>query len=182
MVSKVDIIILIFIAFHIFRGYVSGFSKSFFISVRFIASFLISRFIYLRFSGLILQSAVYERYREIIEDFLLKTISPYVYFALDMDRKILAVSLFIIMYIAISIAMHGFSSIFSRKSMKSLDKNLGFLFGGAKSIIYIMILITLLDPLIQVFFTTQQKEYLSDSRLLKHFYTYNFVADYFEIF
>lgn len=78
--------------------------------------------------------------------------------------------------------MSVFSSGFSKKSMKGLDKNLGFLFGGIKSVIYIMILITLLDPLVQVFFSVEQKEYLSNARLLKHLYTYNFIMDYFDIF
>ena len=88
MTSTVDIVIVVFIGINLIRGYISGFSKSFFISVRFIMTFLIARFIFVRFSQYILDSGVYLRYKEFTEDILLKVISPYVYFALNMDNKV----------------------------------------------------------------------------------------------
>ena len=44
MISKIDIAILVFMTYHIIRGYSAGFSKSLFLSIRFIVSIILTRF------------------------------------------------------------------------------------------------------------------------------------------
>ncbi len=179
MISKIDIAILIFMSYHIIRGYMTGFSKSLFLSIRFLASILITKFVYVKFADLIIASIFYERYQLIMAELITKFMSVFWYQALDMNTKILGISLFIVISILINIVFYTLHSFFNRKSLKWIDKNLGFIFGLLKSIIYIMILIAIIDPIIQKQMGTDFHELLTNTKLLKYFYSYNFIVKYF---
>ena len=174
MISKIDIAILIFMSYHIIRGYMTGFSKSLFLSIRFLASILITKFVYVKFADLIIASIFYERYQLIMAELITKFMSVFWYQALDMNTKILGISLFIVISILINIVFYTLHSFFNRKSLKWIDKNLGFIFGLLKAIIYIMILIAIIDPIIQKQMGTDFHELLTNTKLLKYFYSYNF--------
>ncbi len=179
MISKIDIAILIFMSYHIIRGYMTGFSKSLFLSIRFLASILITKFVYVKFADLIIASIFYERYQLIMAELITKFMSVFWYQALDMNTKILGISLFIVISILINIVFYTLHSFFNRKSLKWIDKNLGFIFGLFKAIIYIMILIAIIDPIIQKQMGTDFHELLTNTKLLKYFYSYNFIVKYF---
>ncbi len=179
MISKIDIAILIFMSYHIIRGYMTGFSKSLFLSIRFLASILITKFVYVKFADLIIASIFYERYQLIMAELITKFMSVFWYQALDMNTKILGISLFIVISILINIVFYTLHSFFNRKSLKWIDKNLGFIFGLLKAIIYIMILIAIIDPIIQKQMGTDFHELLTNTKLLKYFYSYNFIVKYF---
>ena len=74
MISKIDIAILVFMTYHIIRGYSAGFSKSLFLSIRFIVSIILTRFIYINFSDEIITSVFYERYQLIMHELITKII------------------------------------------------------------------------------------------------------------
>lgn len=179
MISKIDIAIIVFMSYHVIRGYMTGFSKSLFLSIRFIASILLTRFVYVNYANLILRSAFYERYQLIMAELITKFMSGFWYQALDMNEKILGISLFLIVSILINIIFYTLHGFFNRKSLKWMDKNLGFIFGMLKAIIYIMILIAIIDPIIQKQMGTEFHELLTKTKLLKYFYSYNFIIKYF---
>lgn len=179
MISKIDIAIIIFMSYHIIRGYMTGFSKSLFLSIRFIASILLTRFVYVNFADVIIASVFYERYQVIMAELITKFMSVFWYQALDMSSKILGISLFLLISISINVVFYTLHSFFNRKSLKWMDKNLGFIFGMVKSIIYIMILIAILDPIIQNQMGTEFHELFTKTKLLKYFYSYNFIIKYF---
>jgi uncharacterized membrane protein required for colicin V production len=179
MISKIDIAILVFMTYHIIRGYSAGFSKSLFLSIRFIVSIILTRFIYINFADEIITSVFYERYQLIMHELITKIISVFWYQALDLDPKVLAVSLFIVVSILINIVFYTLHSFFNKKSLKWIDKNLGLAFGLFKSILYIMILVALIDPIIQKQMGSEIHELLTNTRLLKYFYSYNFIFDIF---
>ena len=111
MISKIDIAILVFMTYHIIRGYSAGFSKSLFLSIRFIVSIILTRFIYINFSDEIITSVFYERYQLIMHELITKIISVFWYQALDLDPKVLAVSLFIVVSILINIVFYSIMKI-----------------------------------------------------------------------
>ena len=112
-------------------------------------------------------------------ELITKFMSVFWYQALDMNTKILGISLFIVISILINIVFYTLHSFFNRKSLKWIDKNLGFIFGLLKAIIYIMILIAIIDPIIQKQMGTDFHELLTNTKLLKYFYSYNFIVKYF---
>lgn len=114
-----------------------------------------------------------------MHELITKIISVFWYQALDLDPKVLAVSLFIVVSILINIVFYTLHSFFNKKSLKWIDKNLGLAFGLFKSILYIMILVALIDPIIQKQMGSEIHELLTNTELLKYFYSYNFIFDIF---
>ena len=106
--------------------------------------------------------------------------SVFIYRALEMDTKIFAISVFIIVTVILNIAFYSFHFMFSKRNMKQMDKFMGLIFGAAKSVVYIMILVVVLNPMIQKFAGFSGMDALSDTRLLKYFYSYNFIMGYFK--
>ncbi len=179
MLSKIDIAILIFMIYHIIRGYHTGFSKSLFLSIRFIASIILTRFIYIKYVDIIISSVFYERYQMIMYELITKFISVFWYQALNLNSKILVFSLFLLVSILINVIFYTLHSFFNKKSLKWIDKNLGLVFGLFKSILYIMIVVALIDPIIQKQLGNELHEMFTYTRLLKYFYSYNFIFDFF---
>ncbi len=179
MISKIDIAITAFIVFNMIRGYMTGFSKSLFLSLRFIGAIVITRLIYINYFDLLFFSSFYQRYKEVVYDVVTGFMSVFIYKALEMDTKIFALSIFIIVAVVLNIVFYSFHFMFNKRNMKTLDKYMGLIFGGLKSVVYIMILVVILNPMIQKFAGFSNMDALSDTRLLKYFYSYNFILGYF---
>lgn len=180
MISKIDIVIMAFILFNMIRGYMTGFSRSLFLSMRFIGAIVITRLIYINYFDLLFYSSFYQRYKEKVYDLVTGFMSVFIYRALEMDTKIFAISVFIIVTVILNIAFYSFHFMFSKRNMKQMDKFMGLIFGAAKSVVYIMILVVVLNPMIQKFAGFSGMDALSDTRLLKYFYSYNFIMGYFK--
>lgn len=180
MISKIDAVIMAFILFNMVRGYMTGFSRSLFLSMRFIGAIVITRLIYINYFDILFYSSFYQRYKVMVYDLVTGFMSVFIYRALEMDTKIFAISVFIIVTVILNIAFYSFHFMFSKRNMKQMDKFMGLIFGAAKSVVYIMILVVVLNPMIQKFAGFSGMDALSDTRLLKYFYSYNFIMGYFK--
>lgn len=180
MISRIDIAIMAFIFFNMIRGYMTGFSRSLFLSVRFIGAIVLTRLIYINYFDILFYSSFYQRYKEMVHDMVTRFMSVFIYSALEMDTKIFAISIFIIVTVILNIVFYSFHFMFSKRNMKQIDKFMGLIFGAAKSVVYIMILIAIVNPMIQKFAGFTSMDALSDTRLLKYFYSYNFIMGYFK--
>lgn len=180
MISKIDAVIMAFILFNMVRGYMTGFSRSLFLSMRFIGAIVITRLIYINYFDILFYSSFYQRYKVMVYDLVTGFMSVFIYRALEMDSKIFAISVFIIVTVILNIAFYSFHFMFSKRNMKQMDKFMGLIFGAAKSVVYIMILVMVLNPMIQKFAGFSGMDALSDTRLLKYFYSYNFIMGYFK--
>lgn len=179
MSNKIDIFILLFIAYHLLRGYAAGFSRSLFLSLRFVGVAVATWYITANHLTDLMSQSWIRIYVQWLSKLLEGFISPFIYRALDLERKILIVSLFLLITIVINLVFEVIQSQIKKSSIKTMDKNLGLLFGGVKAVLYLMGIVVLLDPMIQRFMGMAGKDALSTSALLKYFYRYNLFFDIF---
>lgn len=179
MENKIDSMITIFLLYHLFRGYMVGFSKSLFLSVRFVGSMAITYWISEGYLDRIMQSELVRRYTIWLSGLLAELISPVLYRAIEVERKSMVVTVMLLVSIALNLGFDLLQSGMNKKGLRSMDKNLGFIAGGIKGLLYIMATVALIEPLIQKLADLEVKQALSTSFLLKYFYSYNVFLDIF---
>lgn len=179
MSNKIDLAIIIFLGYHLLRGYIAGFSKSLFLSVRFLGAAFATYYIGAHYLTTILSWNMVKAYIAFMGKLTQNFISPFLYKALEMDGKILMITIFLLISILVNLIFELIQSNIKKGSIKTIDKNLGFFLGGIKGLIYIMAMVAIAEPAIQKMAGMEFKEMLSTSDLLKYFYSYNIFLDIF---
>lgn len=177
--NTIDIAILIFLFYHLFRGYRAGFSGSVFLSLRFVGTVGLTWYLISNYERRLIEFVPIRFCLELTRKLLQNFVTPYFYNLLDFDSKALWLIMLIVVSIVLNLAAEILLSDFSGGAKKKLDRNLGFLFGGLKGLCYMMIAVSISEPLIQKFASMEMMDSLSSSDLFRYFYRYNFFMDIF---
>ncbi|MDO4720541.1 MAG: CvpA family protein [Peptostreptococcaceae bacterium] len=179
MGTKLDGFIMLFILFHMIRGYLRGFSKSFFLSLRFLVSAGLSSWLFAKYSETMMNFEPVRVYIEAVERFLQTFLSPLIYEALQLRTKILWFSLLVLIGLLLGLLFELMQENIEKKALRGADKSAGVFFGAFKALLYLMLVVALLDKPIQKMAVVELQDLLSASRLLKYLYAYNIFLDFF---
>lgn len=179
MGNKLDSFIMLFILFHMIRGYLRGFSKSFFLSLRFLISAGLSSWIFAKYSESMMNFEPVRVYIEAVGKFLQTFLTPFIYEALQLQTKILWLSLLVVISLLLGLFFELVQENIEKKALRSADKSAGVFFGACKALLYLMLIVALLDKPIQKMAVVELQDLLSASRLLKYLYSYNIFLDFF---
>lgn len=179
MGNKLDTFIMIFVLFHMIRGYFRGFSKSLFLSLRFLLSAGLSSWLFVKYSESMMNFEPVRVYIEAMGKFLQTFLTPFIYEALQLQTKVLWLSLLILISLILNLLFELLQENIEKKALHSADKNAGVFFGAFKALLYLMLIVALLDGPIQKLAVVELQDLLSASRLLKYLYSYNIFLDFF---
>lgn len=179
MGSKIDNLILVFVLYHMIRGYMRGLSGSLFLSLRFSLSIGLSSYILGKYSERMMKLEPVRVYIKAAGKFLQTFLSPFIYEALQIEMKILWLSLLILLSLLLGLLFELFRESLRKNSLQKADKHAGFFFGALKAVLYLMLIVALADSPMQRLAVVEIQDMLSVSRLLKYLYSYNIFLDYF---
>lgn len=177
--NKIDIGIIIFLMYHLIRGYTAGFSRSVILSLRLVVSLILTGYLMANYKMWLLDRALVKAYLEFTSRIGQNFVTPYLYRILEIEQKILWMSVFVLVGFGVTLAAEILLSGMRNASQRNIDRSLGFVFGGLKGLCYLMLAVSLLEPLLQKFASIEMLEWISSSDLLRYLYRYNFFLDIF---
>lgn len=177
--NKIDIGIILFLVYHLIRGYMAGFSRSLILSLRLVGSLILTGYLMSHYRLRLLDMEPVKVYLDFVGRICQNFVTPYLYRMLEMQQKILWVSVFCLVSFVVTFGAEVLLSEMRSTSKRNVDRSLGLVFGGVKGLCYMMLAVSLLEPLVQKFASIEMLERLSSSDLLRYLYRYNFFLDIF---
>lgn len=181
--NYIDIIILGIILLFGIKGFYLGFIRSLFNLLKYIFSLVLCKLYFKPISSYILNNEYVVRFiREWIKGLLIKIPNNNIF--LDAIIKgiidiVIILGIFFISNLILGVVISFIESIFKFKPLKIINKLAGFIFGSMKGLIILLLILTLIHPLLEMFPKETLIIDLNNSLLLKYLYMYNFVFKYF---
>lgn len=168
--NKLDIIIVIIAVVQLLTGFVQGYKKTLYHSVKYILAYLITRGIYKAFMPALFASGWYEGYQSWIQG-ALENILP-TNFALitlyPVDRYILNILLFISILIFLRLVIIGWAP-----EVSLFDRFAGLFIGIIKVVIITTILVLLLNPFIEMLEPILGNNMIEESQIVNYMKNFN---------
>jgi len=184
--NYIDFIIIILIGLFALKGFHLGFIKSLFNLVKYLISIFICKMFYKTVIGYIIQNDnIYRPLSNFINNILISIMKND---ALTQPttkiliQVIVILIMFVVSNIVLEFAINFIDDIFKFAPLNILNKSMGFLFGGLKGFLILLIILTLINPFLIMFEKQQLIVDLNNSFLLKYLYMYNFLFKYFNDF
>lgn len=181
--NYIDIMILGIILLFGIKGFYLGFIRSLFNLLKYIFSLIVCKLYYKPISDYILgHEYMVTIVRGWIKGFFTKIPNNEVF--IDIVTKgiveiIIVLGIFFICNLLLGIAVSFIERIFKFKPLNIINKLAGLIFGAAKGLIILLLVLTLIHPLLGVFSEEKLIVDLNNSLLLKYLYMYNFIFKYF---
>ncbi|MEJ8555344.1 CvpA family protein [Tepidibacter sp. Z1-5] len=184
--NYIDFIIIIFIGLFAVKGFHLGFIKSLFNLVKYFISIFICKMWYPTVMDYIIHNEnIYRSLSTVINKILINIMKNDA-LVQSTSKILIQVIVIIIMFAIINavleIGISFIDSIFKFPALNILNKSIGFLFGGLKGFLILLIILTLIHPFLIIFEKQQVIADLNNSFLLKYLYMYNFLFKYFNDF
>ncbi|WFD10274.1 CvpA family protein [Tepidibacter hydrothermalis] len=184
--NYIDFIIIIFIGLFALKGFHLGFIKSLFNLVKYLISIFICKMFYKTVIDYIIQNDnIYRPLSNFINNILINIMKndtltqPTTKILIQV---IVILIMFIVSNLVLELVINFIDDIFKFAPLKVLNKSMGFLFGGLKGFLILLIILTLINPFLITFEKQQLIVDLNNSFLLKYLYMYNFLFKYFNDF
>ena len=184
--NYIDFIIIILIGLFALKGFHLGFIKSLFNLVKYLISIFICKMFYKTVIDYIIQNDnIYRPLSNFINNILITIMKND---ALTQPttkiliQVIVILMMFIVSNLVLELVINFIDDIFKFAPLNVLNKSMGFLFGGLKGFLILLIILTLINPFLIIFEKQQLILDLNNSFLFKYFYMYNFLFKYFNDF
>jgi len=184
--NYIDFIIIILVGLFALKGFHLGFIKSLFNLVKYLISIFICKMFYKTVIDYIIQNDnIYRPLSNFINNILITIMKND---ALTQPttkiliQVIVILMMFIVSNLVLELVINFIDDIFKFAPLNVLNKSMGFLFGGLKGFLILLIILTLINPFLIIFEKQQLILDLNNSFLFKYFYMYNFLFKYFNDF
>lgn len=177
--TKVDVVIAVFLIYQGLRGYIKGVRYVIFDTVKFFGSYFLTKIAYQLFYQSVAKTVWFQSLLNLLRDKILNRLCelfPIMSF-FPWDSIVFCTVVFFGIFLLFRIALLGFS-----KEVTFLQKTEGFVLGTIKGIMYLFVLISIAEPLLQSFSILGFSEWLENSKILPYLYEYNFLLDFLSFY
>lgn len=177
--TKVDILIAIFLIYQALRGYIKGVRYVIFDSIKFFGSYFLTKISYQLFFETVVETTWFQAFFTWTKNSIISVLCalfPILSF-FPWESIIFCIITFLGFILIFRVALLGFS-----KQVTLLHKIEGFLLGIVKGIMYLFVLISIAEPLLQGFSILGFSEWLENSKILPYLYEYNFLLDFLSFY